>query len=138
MGRNLKVQPGQIEDYLKENGNAVPVQKIADEFEICSATVRRKLHMLRDEDKPVIPTREGILYADKVADEARAKLVKDAVEWVVASLRTLIGIAAVEKRPLLQARRLLESAKDRKQIKAQLMMLTHAIDIIDIDHQLEE
>jgi hypothetical protein len=86
----------------------------------------------------MLPTREGILYADKVTDEARAKLVKDAVEWVVSSLRTLVGIAAVEKRPLLQARKILESAEDRRQIKAQLMMLAHAIDIIDIDRQLEE
>lgn len=138
MERNLKVQPGQIEDFLRENGNAVPIQEIADEFEVCPATVRSRLRTLREENKPVVPTRDGILYADKVTDEYRAKLVKDAVEWVVASLRTLVGIAAVEKRPLLQARRLLESAEDRKQIKGQLMMLTHAIDIIDIDHQLEE
>ena len=111
MGRNLKVQPGQIKDFLKENGNAVPVQDIADEFEVCPATVRSRLQTLRGEDEPIVPTRDGILYADKVTDEYRAKLVKDAVEWVVASLRTLVGIASVEKRPLLQARKLLESAE---------------------------
>jgi hypothetical protein len=138
MGRNLKVQPGQIADFLRENGNPVPVQEIADEFDVCRATVRSRLNTLRGENKPVVPTRDGILYADKVTDEYRAKLVKDAVEWVVSSLRSLVGIASVEKRPLLQARKLLESAEDRKQIKGQLMMLTHAIDIIDIDHQLEE
>lgn len=138
MGRNLKVQPSQIEDFLKKNGDAVPVQIIADEFEVCPATIRNRLQTLRQEDKPIVPTRKGILYADKVNNEARARLVKDAVEWVVSSIRSLAGIAAVEKRPLLAARRILESAEDRRQIKAQLMMLTHAIDIIDIDHQLEE
>jgi predicted DNA-binding transcriptional regulator YafY len=138
MGRNLKVQPGQVKDFLKENGNAVTVANIADEFGVCKKTIGKRLNTLRGEGEPMLPTREGILYADKVTDEARAKLVKDAVEWVVSSLRTLVGIAAVEKRPLLQARKILESAEDRRQIKAQLMMLAHAIDIIDIDRQLEE
>jgi DNA-binding transcriptional regulator YhcF (GntR family) len=138
MKRKHKVFPGEIEEFLRANGNAVTIRKIAKEFDCTPRTIRKKLRILRDEGKPMMPTQKGILNADKVTDEARAKLIKDAVEWVVKSIHNLSGIAAVERKPLLQARKLLQSPEDRKQIKAQLMMLVHAIDIIDIDHQLEE
>jgi DNA-binding Lrp family transcriptional regulator len=138
MGRRAKVQPGQVKDFLQENGNAITVAEIAKYFGICEETVRRLLRILRKEGNPIIPTREGILNCQEIKDEGDASLVKDYGVWLMALLVSLSQYASISKRPLIQARKMLELEEDRKKIRETLVMLTRVIDIIDIDHQLSD
>lgn len=138
MKRKANIYPGQIEAFLKENNKAVPIWKIAKEFGCTPDTIKKKLRILRHEGKPILPTPEGILFADKIQDIERAKLIKDTGTWLGTMLIILAEIGDLAQKPLLQARKLLESKEDRKKIREILLMLTRMIDIIDIDHQLEE
>jgi hypothetical protein len=125
------------QEAARKKGNLEATQ-LEMSFDCSPDTIRRKLRILRKEGKSILPTPEGIIDAEKVKDEDRAKLIKDTGTWLGQMLTIIIEIGKVSHRPLLKANKLLESKEDRKHIRETLLMLTRAIDVIDVDHQLEE
>jgi len=138
MGRKLKVEPGQVEDFLKDN-HVIPVREIAKNFKCTEATIRNKISKLRDEGKQIIPTHKGIILVEKIDNKEDAELVVKSGNWQVSLLFGLSKIAKISKKPLLQSNRMKGlSTEDRKQLKQNILVLARMIDVIEIDNLLEE
>ena len=138
MGRKLKVYPGQVEDFLKDN-HITPVREIAKNFDCTEATIRNRLSELRKEGKHVIPTHKGIILVEKIENKEDAELVVKSGNWQVSLILGLSKIAKISKRPLLQSNRIKGlSTEDRKQLKQNILVLARMIDVIEIDNLLEE
>ena len=138
MGRKLKVYPGQVEDFLKDN-HITPVREIAKNFDCTEATIRNRLSELRKGGKHVIPTHKGIILVEKIENKEDAELVVKSGNWQVSLILGLSKIAKISKRPLLQSNRIKGlSTEDRKQLKQNILVLARMIDVIEIDNLLEE
>jgi len=136
MRKNTKIYPSQVEDFLRGKG-AITIRSLATYFECRPETIRKKLAILRKEGLPVLPTAEGNILAERVQDEETAKLVLDSSMWLVRCLMGNARIASIAKKPILQARRIKAlSPEDRKQLRQTLLMITHAIDMVEIDEEL--
>lgn len=136
MKKKSKIYPSQVEDFLKENG-VTTIGELAAYFECTPNTIRRKLAILREEGAPVLPTNRGIILANKVQGEDMAILVLKSAYWLVRTLMSLARIASITKKPLLEARKIKAlSPEDRKQLRQTLLMITHSIDMVEIDEEL--
>lgn len=135
MKKKVKVYPSQVEDYLKENG-VTTIRELAVHFECTPTTIRRKLAVLREDGRPVLPSVKGIILAEKIQDEDMATLVLKSAYWLVRTLMSLARIASITKKPLLQAKKVKAlSVDDRKQLRQTLLMLTHTIDLVEIEEE---
>jgi len=136
MKKKLRIYPSQVEDFLKENG-VTTIGELATHFECTPTTIRKKLNILREEGAPVLPSPKGIILAEKIQGEEMATLVLKSAYWLVRTLMSLARIASITKKPLLQAKRIKAlSAEDRKQLRQTLFMITHSIDMVEIDEEL--
>lgn len=136
MKKKSRIYPSQVEDFLKENG-VTTIGALAAYFECTPTTIRKKLNALRKEGKPVLPSVKGIILAEKIQDEDMASLVLKSAIWLVRTLMSLARIASITRKPLLQAKKIKAlSTEDRKQLRQTLLMITHSIDMVEIDEEL--
>lgn len=133
----LKFSPGQFADCLKENDGPISLAKLAKLIGCSEPTARKYLKALRKEGLAVLPTRLGVLLAEKVTEKDIARLVKQSGDWQVGCLSALALIARVSKKPLKLALKKLLPEADRKAIRRTLAILMHAIDMLEIEEDFE-
>lgn len=142
MGRKPKIYPGQVEDVLKENDEAITIREIAKILETTQTTIRKKIRQLRKEGKSIIPTRKGVMLKEKVKNVDDAKQIMESSKWLMGILISLAGIAVFTKVLLLQSQKYLTSKEDRKEMRHMAILLRQTIDLIETEeeflpHQLE-
>lgn len=138
MGRKPKIYPSQIEDFLNENGGAIPIKKIAKAFDVTVPTIRKNLKTLRKQGVKVIPTPKGIYLCGQITEADSAALIAKFGIWLVASMLGLATLADVGKKPLQEAKRLLLGSltkEEQKKFRAITVMFKNAVDLLEIEEE---
>ena len=137
MGRQQKVYPEQIREFLDGEKRPVTVKEIADFFGCTPATIRKKLKMLRKDGVKALPTSKGIyLYSGQITEVEIAALIAKFGIWLVTIMLGCAQLADIGKKPLLEAKKLLLGSltkEEQRQFRAMMVLFKNAIDLLEIE-----
>lgn len=140
MGRPLKVTPLEVLEVIKDS-NRTTKGAIAEELDVCEATVSSRLKDLRDNGDAVLFDSDGLYFFDGIQSVNDIEALTKYRDWII---KTLIGTARCSKpiKPLtLEFRekfKELTTRQERVEFKKFFNNMTRLVEYLVIDDEVDE
>lgn len=140
MGRNQKITAEEVLEILIEKGQ-VTLSQLAEDLDVCPATVRDRLRELRKDGESIIHGGNGIMHVTKEElenDESMRESMRSFLNW---TLRAMVGVLECAKpsRPLLPTlRRTMKESLDtteRRELATACVRIKGLLDYIETEEE---
>lgn len=137
MGRNLKVTNQEVLEKIKEEGSTTKL-RLANEFDVCPATISSRLKTLREDSEPIFFDEEGLFFFDGIESITDIERLEKYRDWVT---KTLIGVVRCSKpiKPIAiefkEKFKELTTREERTEMKRFFLKMEKMIEYLEVDEE---
>ena len=137
--KRVKVTPEEVRQEITNGFHTAA--GLADMFDVCKDTIKKKIKTLREDNEPIIHTTDGYILIDKewLKDEDNAVALEQYTLWIIKTLKGLRPLANPVRPLLPQMRKTLAlnmSREERHELMSNCAKITALLAFTEVEEEV--
>ena len=139
MSRQQKVTAQEILETIQDNGS-VTCSELADIFDVCNATIRKRLSELREDGEGLFHNSSGLYIMNSIQSDENREAFEKYLKWLLGTFKGIAKCGKVTKPLLIESKLYMKeqlSKAERKMLTAYTAQVNRILTNIELEDDLD-
>ena len=139
MSRPQKVTGQEILEAIQENGT-ITKSELAHIFDVCNATIRKRLVELREDGEGLFHNTEGLYIMESITDDVDREAFEKYLKWLLGTFKGIAKCGKVTKPLLIESKTYMReqlTKQERKMLTNYTAQVNRILTNIELEDDLD-